>query len=190
MLIAWKITVVNSLTSIVLSAPPAESVLYLHSIYDQYLPILVPPPPTDGVTEWANDYYKRKVEYKVWTKSEPKKIQQANEEYQQAQLGSAEITPADASFAAKLLENAPKILHLGIFVLVYSILTYFCVILALFNLAHPAALARLRSFELIHRLGPSGFARSPTEDDSLRLQLFPFKVVHYPYCPVALNDWH
>lgn len=83
----------------------------------------------------------------------------ANEEFQQALLENADVTPADSQFAMKLTENAPKILHL-----------------ALFNLAHPAQLARLRSFELIHRLGPSGLGRWSTEDESLRLKLFPYRV--------------
>jgi hypothetical protein len=100
----------------------------LHAIYDQFLPILVPPPPTDGVTQWANDYYKRKVLFPfpppppslpppVYSLISPYRslshTQQANEEHQQLVLESAALTPADIGFSAKLAENAPKILHLG-----------------------------------------------------------------------------
>ena len=38
---------------------------------------------------------------------------QVNEEFQQALLEKAEVTPLDIAFAGKLTENASKILHLG-----------------------------------------------------------------------------
>ncbi|EFA75021.1 hypothetical protein PPL_11706 [Heterostelium album PN500] len=76
---------------------PSESVLYLHSIYDQYLPIPAPNPPTLGISEDIYQYYYEK----------------ALEERAQEQLENEPVTAMDRNFARRLTEIGASLLYLS-----------------------------------------------------------------------------
>eukprot|EP01132_Coremiostelium_polycephalum_P000442 gene442-559_t len=76
---------------------PAESVLYLHSIYDQYLPIPPVNPPTLGITQDIYQYY----------------FDKALEEKDQEDLEDEPLTSTDKAFSRKLIDIGATLLFLS-----------------------------------------------------------------------------
>ncbi|KAF2069993.1 hypothetical protein CYY_008685 [Polysphondylium violaceum] len=77
---------------------PSESVLYLHSIYDQFLPIPAQNPPTLGITLDIYQYY----------------FDKALEERDQEELEDMPTTPLDKAFARKLTDIGASLLFLSL----------------------------------------------------------------------------
>eukprot|EP01133_Synstelium_polycarpum_P012807 gene12807-15029_t len=76
---------------------PAESVLYLHSLYDQYLPIPANNPPTRGITVDIYQFY----------------FERALEERAQEELEDVPLTAVDRNFARRLTEIGASLLFLS-----------------------------------------------------------------------------
>ncbi|GAM25842.1 hypothetical protein SAMD00019534_090170 [Acytostelium subglobosum LB1] len=74
-----------------------EAVLFLHSVYDQYLPIPSPNPPTLGISEDIYQYYYDK----------------ALEERAQEQLENEPVTSTDRNFSRRLTEIGSTLLFLS-----------------------------------------------------------------------------
>jgi len=77
---------------------PSESVLYLHSIYDQFLPIPAQNPPTLGITLGIYQYY----------------FDKALEERDQEELEDIPTTLVDKAFARKLTDIGASLLFLSL----------------------------------------------------------------------------
>ncbi|EGC32280.1 hypothetical protein DICPUDRAFT_155776 [Dictyostelium purpureum] len=77
---------------------PAESVLYLHSIYDQFLPIPPINPPTLGITQDIYQYY----------------FDKALEEKDQEDLEDEPVTIIDKQFSRKLVDIGASLLFLSL----------------------------------------------------------------------------
>ncbi|KAN0023257.1 hypothetical protein ACTFIU_011424 [Dictyostelium citrinum] len=77
---------------------PAESVLYLHSIFDQFLPIPPVNPPTTGITQDIYQYY----------------FDKALEEKDQEDLQDEPLTIVDKQFSRKLIDIGASLLFLSL----------------------------------------------------------------------------
>lgn len=77
-----------------------ESVLYIHSIYDQFLPpVSTSSPPSTGISEDLTDYFLHRERLRVTNE-----VQENDSS-----------TPEDEFFAECILKHAGTFLHLGIF---------------------------------------------------------------------------